>query len=304
MEISTHLRMRCCPVCGCNDESTVAYPARIDEQQLDSFAFASRKIPELMHLRLLRCPTCALLYASPALTPAFLSRAYSEAAYDSNVEADYAASTYARQLPRLVRELGRAGTALEVGSGNGAFLRHLVNAGFQEVIGIEPSTQAIAMADEAVRPLIRPGMFQPLDFQPGSISLFSCFQTIEHVENPRELCREAYRLLRPGGAIFLVGHDHASWVTSVFGEKSPIFDIEHLQLFSKDSLEYLLKACGFQDVRIGTLWNRYPIAYWIKLLPLSKQMKRIVMAAANRLWIGKLPISVNIGNMYAIAFRR
>jgi SAM-dependent methyltransferase len=304
MEISRHLLDRQCPVCGSQDKSQVAYPARIDEEKLDEFAFASRKLPEYMHLRLLKCPVCGVLYASPALASEFLASAYQDAAYDSDEEAEYAAASYARQLDSILGLIGDRGVALEIGAGNGAFLWHLREAGFREVIGVEPSHQAAGRADEVIRPLIRLGMFQASNFKPGSISLLSCFQTIEHVNDPRGLCSEAYKLLRPDGAIFLIGHDYRSWVTRLLRERSPIFDIEHLQLFSRDSLRFLLTACGFDDVRIGTIRNRYPLAYWMKLLPAPASVKRILIPLSRKLLVGRLPLSVNIGNLYAVGFKR
>ncbi len=304
MDISGHLRLRHCPVCLSDDASQVAYPARIDEEKLDGFAFASRKLPEYMHLRLLKCPRCSVLYASPALAPDFLANAYREASYDSNEEALYAAATYAGQLGSFVDALGDREVALEVGSGNGAFLRYLRDAGFREVIGVEPSHEAAARADADIRPLIRIGMFQAADFGPGSVSLLSCFQTIEHVENPRQLCSEAYELLRPNGAVFLIGHDYESWVARLLGEKSPIFDIEHLQLFSPESMRYLLAECGFEDIRIGTIRNRYPLAYWMKLLPLPASLKRALIPLSRKLLLGRIPLSFNIGNMFAVGFKR
>jgi SAM-dependent methyltransferase len=304
MEISRHLLDRECPVCGSHDQSQVAYPARIDEQKLDEFAFASRKFPEYMHLRLLKCPVCGVLYASPALAAEFLAGAYQEASYDSHEEAEYAAASYARQFDSILGLIGDRGVALEIGAGNGAFLGHLREAGFREVIGVEPSRQAAAKADEVIRPLIRLGMFQASNFAPESISLISCFQTIEHLNDPRGLCSDAYKLLRPDGAIFLIGHDHRSWVTRVLGERSPIFDIEHLQLFSSDSLHFLLTACGFEDIRIGTIRNRYPLAYWMKLLPAPARLKRALIPISKKLLVGRLPLSVNIGNLYAVGFKR
>jgi SAM-dependent methyltransferase len=303
LDISAHLRDRKCPLCGNDDGSHVAYPARIDEAKLGEFAFASRKLPEFMHHRLLTCPTCGVLYASPALAPEFLANAYRDAAYDSNEEAEYAAETYARQLASIVPMLGDREIALEIGAGNGAFLRHLSEAGFRKVIGVEPSGEAIARAEETVRPLIKRGMFEAGDFTPGSISLFSCFQTIEHLDAPRELCANAYALLRPNGAVFLIGHDYASWVTRLLGERSPIFDIEHLQLFSKDSLRYMLTACGFEDVQVGTIRNRYPLSYWMKLLPIPAGIKRALLPLSRKLLIGRLPLSLNIGNLYAVGFK-
>ena len=56
---------RPCPVCKSNSESNVFAKADFDLERLDEFAFASRKIPEYMHYRLLSCPVCDLLYATP-----------------------------------------------------------------------------------------------------------------------------------------------------------------------------------------------------------------------------------------------
>lgn len=304
MEISSNLRERPCPVCGSSDDSQIAYAASFDEAKLDEFAFASRKLPEFMHLRLLKCPTCRVLYASPALAPEFVAGAYRDASYDSGEEAQYAADTYARQLGWLLDRIDDREVALEVGTGNGAFLLHLLNAGFRNVVGIEPSRSAVATASEAVRDSIQLGMFEAANFEASSISLFNCFQTIEHVGNPRTLCLDAYRLLRPNGALFLVAHDYESWTTRLLGEKSPIFDVEHLQLFSKESLRYLLTSCNYRDVRIGTIWNRYPLAYWIKLLPIPAGVKRSIIPLVNKLLLGRIPLLVNVGNVYAIGFKR
>lgn len=304
MRLEACLRQRNCPTCGSADDSRVAYPSRIDEHKLDDFAFASRKLPEFMHLRLLRCPACGLIYASPALTQDFLSEAYRDASYDSREEADYAARSYARILNSLLPSMPDREMALEVGAGNGAFLRYLREAGFRKVMGIEPSGRAASTAEEANRKMIQVGMFQASEFEPASVNLFCCFQTLEHVEDPRSLCSDAYNLLRPNGAIFLVTHDYDSWLTRLIGERSPIFDIEHLQLFSRQSLRYLLEWCGFRGVRMGTVWNSYSLAYWIKLLPiLPAGPKRKIIPLLRSLLVGRIPISANVGNIYAIGFK-
>ena len=53
--------------------------------------------------------------------------------------------------------------------------------------------------------------------------------------------KEAFRILKPGGAIFLIGHNRRRSLSArLLGRRSPIFDIEHLQLFSPRSLRQLL----------------------------------------------------------------
>ena len=56
---------RRCPICSSDDASRVFAESNVDASKLDAFAFASRKVPEYMHHRLIECPVCDLLYASP-----------------------------------------------------------------------------------------------------------------------------------------------------------------------------------------------------------------------------------------------
>jgi len=249
---------RACPVCGAT-ESTPFAPANLDAESLGAFAFASRKLPEYMHFALVTCPTCDLLYANPGPAPGVLEQLYREAAFDAGEESGLAAVTYARQLAKLALPDKRG--ALDIGTGDGAFLAELLARGFTEVAGVEPSAAPVAQARPEVRPLIRHALFRAADFTPASFNLVTCFQTIEHVPDPLGLCRDARALLRPGGALYLVCHNRRALLARALGMKSPIFDVEHLQLFSPASVRALLERAGFSRVETRPLVNRYPLSY-------------------------------------------
>jgi SAM-dependent methyltransferase len=292
------LRERPCPICGTADAGQVLFPAKVDEERMGEFAFASRKAPEYMHYRLLQCGVCDTLYASPAPTAETLAREYDRAAYDSDVEANFAAETYGHYLAKyLLPKLGRRQGALDIGTGNGSFLGQLLDCGFTDVRGVEPSTAPIAVAPARVRPLIKQGVFRASDYERSSLSLVSCFQTIEHVADPLSLAREAFDLLRPGGALYLVSHNYRSLHTKVLGERSPIFDIEHLQLFSAPSLRNLFATAGFKDVVVVPIANRYPLNYWLRLLPLPGSARSVVNEALRKLHLSGLPIPLRAGNL-------
>ncbi len=295
---------RSCPICRASSAERVLFPAKVDGKELDAYAFASRKAPEYLHYRLLQCRACDTLYASPAPSAETLAREYERAAYDSDDEANFAAETYARHLARYVLPtLGPRSGALDIGTGNGAFLRHLLELGFTEVCGVEPSAAPIAAASAAVRPLIRNAMFRSGDFDRSSFSLVSCFQTIEHVADPLALAKEAFELLRPGGALYLVSHNYRSLHTRILGERSPIFDIEHLQLFSVRSLRNLLAKAGFVNVVVAPIANRYPLGYWVRLLPLPGGTRGVVDGALRGLRLHGLPISLRAGNLATFGVR-
>ncbi|MDB5213311.1 MAG: SAM-dependent methyltransferase [Myxococcaceae bacterium] len=295
---------RPCPLCGSTDESRVFAKADFDLSKLDAFAFASRKIPEYMHYRLVECPTCDVLYASPIPTADSLSQAYHDAAFDSQDEARYAARAYGSFLASIRPRLPDTRGALDIGAGDGAFLEELLDAGFTDVVGVEPSAAPIASASPRVRPLLRHGLFRADDYPASTFSLVTCFQTLEHLGDPMEMCRAAQRLLKPGGAVFVIAHDRRSLSARVLGLKSPIFDIEHLQLFSPKSAEQLLQRAGFDDVDLKTVHNRYPLRYWLKLFPLPTVLKRPVLRAVDKVRLGSIPIEIPAGNLAAIGYKK
>jgi len=293
------LSQRACPVCGSRDDTAVFAPARLDAASLDRYAFASRKRPEHMRLRLVSCPDCDLVYASHVPAPEALARAYEAAAFDSGPEARSAARTYIRAMGALLRELPDRHGTLDIGTGDGAFLGELLDAGFTGVGGIEPSTQPITAAEPRLAGLIEHDVFRPDVRQQGSLSLVTCFQTIEHVPDPAELVRDATRLLKPGGLLALVCHDRRSPVNRLLGLRSPIIDIEHQQLFSPKSVTRLLEGAGLEEVGVQAIRNRYPLRYWARLVPLPRRAGEWVERRLLPGRVGDRMLSLPVGNLLA-----
>lgn len=297
------MTFRPCPLCGSTDSSNIFAEADFDQEAFDSFAFASRKIPEYMHYRLVDCPVCDLLYANPLPEEDFLTQGYSEAAYDSSVEAHYAAATYARILSAFVTNLPDRCGALDIGTGDGAFLECLQKKGFNRLVGVEPSRAPLAAARKDIRPLIVEGNFKCEDFASESFSLVTCFQTIEHLFNPLAMARGAYQLLKAGGAAFFICHNRRALSARILGRKSPIFDIEHLQLFSPLSACHLMEQAGFAHITLAPVVNRYPVRYWARLLPLTAGVKRSLIKLFDTSEVGAWPLSIPAGNIAIIGFK-
>ncbi len=294
---------RACPICASAEHSREYAKESIDPTRLDKFAFASRKMPEYMHHRLLLCRDCDILYASPVPATVELEQEYLEAAYDSGAEAGYAARTYARLLRPILGRLPDRVGALDIGAGDGAFLKELLALNFTAVVGAEPSSAPIAAADVSVRPLLRQAPFRAADFQAQRFRLITCFQTMEHLPDPLQLCRDAYGLLKEGGAMLCVVHNRRALSARLLGRRSPIFDIEHLQLFSPASVRRLLECAGFCDVRTAMIVNRYPITYWMRLFPLPRALKNGAIRIAAALGGNHIPFALPAGNQVAFGFK-
>jgi SAM-dependent methyltransferase len=302
MSVLEKLEARSCPVCGSSSENAALFLDRsIDLTRITDASFASRKLPEYMSHRLVRCNDCTTIYAVEGPSPEMLASVYRDASYDTAVEAEMAATTYADILEPYVALLPRRSVLLEIGTGTGVFLKHMENAGFATRIGIEPSTAAIEAADPLVKPLIREGVFEAADFAPSSISMICCFQTLEHVPNPRKLVEDSFNLLEPGGLLALITHNADGRLNRWLGRRSPIIDIEHMQLFSPHNLAFLLEQAQFKRIAIESFKNRYQLRYWMRLAPLP--MKQNVLAMADATGIGGLELSANVGNIVTTAWK-
>ena len=294
---------RDCPVCGQGSGRAAPFlSSTIDPARMTAFSFASRKAPEYMSFRLVRCRDCATVFAAEAPSAEALAGAYRSAGYDSAEEAVHAARTYAAHLaPRLEPGLPESGTALEIGTGTGVFLRELRAMGFRTVVGIEPSAAAIDAAEPDVRDLILPGVFQPDRHAHDSLALVCCFQTLEHVPDPLELTRSVFDLLRPGGQIALVTHDYTATINRLLGRRSPVIDVEHMQLFCPESLKRLLSSGGFEDVVATPIRNSYPLRYWLRLLPLPDRIKGRLIRTVDAVGLGAATITMGVGNLMTTA---
>ncbi len=204
-----------------------------------------------------------------------------------------------------MRDSGRLqpAPALDIGAADGAFLRELVKNGFDDVIGYEPSTAPVEAAHPDIRGRLRPEFFDAAKITSDSLGLITCFQTIEHVADPLQLATDMQRVLRSGGTAFLIAHDIEALSAKIMGFKSPIFDIEHLQLFNRRSAGVLMRTAGFREVTIFPIVNAYPIAYWVRLFPLPVRLKTLLLRALNgpAAWIGQRLLRLPAGNLAIIA---
>ncbi len=253
--------------------------------------------------QLLQCMVCDLVYVDQPPPDSELANAYHVADYDSAEEAIDAATAYIDAIEPTLNRLKQRRDALEIGAGTGIFLRQLKGKGFTNLVGIEPSAAAIAAAPEATRGWLHKGIFAEADYQPNSFDLICCFMTMEHVPDPKVVATACHRLLRPGGAFVTVTHDYRSAVNRVLGRRSPIIDIEHMQLFSKSSIKQLFERTGYTGIAVRPFANSYALKYWLRLMPLPRAAKRFIGSGLALLGLDRAKLSMNVGNLLAAGIK-
>lgn len=280
-----------CP--ACQNSGELKYAEKIDKYLFNETTYASRKRPELMHYALYECGNCKTLFTNRDLDLEELLKNYDEAGYDSSREALYAADTYVSLIKDNLT--GFNGSVLDIGAGDGAFLTKAKRLFATKAVGIEPSKQALDSNTDHDIHLLYTAFENYRETE--LFDMVTCFQTIEHLNNPNKFLDKVKTHLKGNGYFVATCHNNKAFVNRILGEKSPIFDVEHLQIFSNNGIEELLKNCGFKIVVSQTYKNRYPLSYWARLAPLPDFVKN--KFEKSKL-LSKISLSVNVGNYFIV----
>lgn len=142
-------------------------------------------------------------------------------------------------------------TALDVGAGRGEFVSFLSKKTDWKLYGVDLMYSKIPNVEWFVQDLNR-----NLQFQDEKFDLVSCIEVVEHVENPRKLVREMYRILRPGGLMVLSTPNNQSWraiLSYIFREHFVAFTASsypaHITAVNRADLSRMCNEAGFIDVQ-------------------------------------------------------
>jgi len=139
--------------------------------------------------------------------------------------------------------LSQASAILDVGCGNGAWLRSLQEIGFANLTGIDPFLQR--PVDETGLHLKRAGIYE----LQGAFDLISCSHVLEHTEDPERALRQMMARLRPGGCILLRIPLAQSYAWRIYGGEWVQLDApRHLHLYSLEGVRILTSRVGL-DIR-------------------------------------------------------
>ena len=285
---------RLCPACGGIGKEK--FSANIEEEKISPSSYSSRKRPELMHYALMECQSCRTLFVERVPDLDGLIDNYAVASFDSRIESEYAAKTYGKYLNRL--NLVRNRRILDLGCGDGTCLEKAISLGAESVLGIEPSQGALESAGE-VRNSIRTIPVEQCDYQ-FEFDLVTCFQTLEHLVDPKTVLSKMCSAAISGGYVAVVCHNRLSLVNRLMGRRSPIFDIEHLQMFSVEGLEKILQSTNLKVIVSKQILNSYPLGYWLRLFPMPKVLKDFCESHRDS-FLMRIPISLFVGNRLVVA---
>ncbi len=213
-------------------------------------------------IELVRCRRCGMLW-NQAFDPdvAVYAPGYENSLHHSPAFRDHAAALVQRLMNTYdVRDT----TVVEIGSGGGAFLRMLSEAGGNRGIGFDPSWAGPESGpDDVVRVERRP---YPVDREIDA-RLVTCQHVLEHLEDPLGLVGSLAATMRAGQTIAYFEVPDATHML----EAPAVWDLiyEHVGYFSEPTLRSLFHRCGFEVLDSGRSFGDQYL--WIEATPVANQ---------------------------------
>jgi SAM-dependent methyltransferase len=143
-----------------------------------------------------------------------------------------------------------AQTALEVGSGTGFWL-NLLHSIVPNLFGLDYSLGMIKEAQRQPAPLtLLRGSAPHLPYRDQTFDLVYCVDAIHHFGDYRRFVLEAFRVLKPGGALAVIGHDPHEGTSNwyIYDYFNGVLDTDLRRYPSGRSVIRSMEAGGFGSV--------------------------------------------------------
>ncbi len=243
-----------CPLCGQHDE----------ELRFEAADPTPCYRKQGLRFLVVRCRQCGLSYTNPRPAPDSIGQFY---------PIDYKPHRRPRKLAQAhprgrfwERLLGRpcqerrgllpwdgVGRLLDFGCGGGSFLKRMADQGW-DVTGLDAAVGAVQNVQEQLGLKAVVGTLPHQELRAGSFEVVTMWHSIEHVHEPLEILREAYRLLVPGGKVIIACPNIESWAFRRFGVNWFGLDLpRHLTHFSPESLTAILQTAGLRMESLRTI---------------------------------------------------
>ncbi len=208
---------------------------------------------------LLNCQECGFSFLHPIPTHEQLVKLYAQGYYSSDDSNQLGYSNYkedvdlilltAIQRYRLITSRIKTHPGLkllDIGCAFGYYL-DLARLYGWDATGVEFNPQAVQEGRDTFKLDIRQGRVQDQGFKDESFDVITCWDLIEHLQDPKAFLQENNRILKTGGSLVLSTPDISSLPSKIMGKRWMGYKtIEHIHFFSKEILVKYFEKTGFE----------------------------------------------------------
>lgn len=197
-------------------------------------------------------------------------------------------------LGLLQQRLPQVKNLLDLGCGKGEFLEVCQNFGLS-TCGVDVSNYALVQARQKK---LKTQLFcldlnkERLPFKSNSFKAVTCFDLVEHLSTPSLILSEAFRVLTPGGVLFITTPNGQTWFGHIL---SLVFlpDKTHVNVQGLRYWQQKLKEAGFDQVETkGCFLFGFPpgldFRFWLrrfKLSPIYRPLFTPFLSLASTLFL-------------------
>lgn len=151
-----------------------------------------------------------------------------------------------RSRQKIIERHLNGGSLLDVGCGRGFFLSNFVGTNV-DYFGVEPRRRISEEAGKRVgTDKIFCGTLREAKFPTGRFDVVTMINLIEHLASPSDALKEANRVMKKGGILFIETPNVESFMARILGHRWHAFlESEHHCFFSARTLKKMLDKSGF-----------------------------------------------------------
>jgi SAM-dependent methyltransferase len=249
------------------------------------------------HGRIVRCADCGFVATSPQFTPTEYTRIYERVPRATSPAATRAHAIRYRDLRGRLCRYVSAGPFLDLGCGDGGFLREM--HGF-EGIGFEIASGPLHRDGAVYRGPFPAFCDAVLAAAPGRLAFVTAWDVIEHLPEPDTYAAQLSAALADGGYLFCSLPNVSSLAARLWGAKWNCLLLEHLWYFNPATLRDYFARFGLRLVACSAF--AFPAVASVFLDRLSQTFG--VRLPRPPEWSDKWVFRIPAGMMFAVLRKR
>jgi SAM-dependent methyltransferase len=251
-----------CDVCGANKNKNIF--------QGRDYIFGRKELYSIV-----RCNGCGLIYLNPRPTADSIKRLYEEN-YTPSGRPYILPKTETSRLRILLKKIWHLyikgynddlikrmqGKILDIGCRSGDFLLSVKNK--CEAYGVEVNPVDAKYCNEAGLNVFC-GILEDADFEDDFFDAIVLSHVMEHLPSPKKTLGEIYRILKPGGKVYILCPNPESYGKRIFGRYWYGWHIPfHFYSFTVKTIKNLTDEVGFKIIKISTVSTPHNFATSLK----------------------------------------